>query len=86
MMEIDTWIAGYKVRAFPWIDGENIYVNVAHYNSDKSLSVPPMWEKTVYVKDSERARYVLSEFLHSLVCYIAELKIPAGGYAKIWFK
>lgn len=26
--EIDAWINGCKVRAFLWIDGETLYVNV----------------------------------------------------------
>lgn len=84
-MEIDEWVEGYKVQAFPWIDGENIYMSVSCYRPGQSLSQPPAWEKTVYIKDTERSRYLLKNFLHSVVNCIAGLKIPDGGHAKITF-
>lgn len=31
MVNIDTWEAGCKIRAFDWIDGEHIYLNMAYY-------------------------------------------------------
>ena len=32
MIEIDAWVAGgYKVRAFDWVDGKNIYLNICYY-------------------------------------------------------
>lgn len=84
-MEIDDWVDGYKVRSFPWIDGENIYMSVSYYAPGQAISKPPVWEKTVYIKDNETARILIKDFLHSVVNCIAELKIPDGGHAKITF-
>lgn len=58
-MEIDSWIGGCKVRIFPWIDGETIYCNVQYYRPGQSLSQPPVWDKTVYVKDNDAGRRVV---------------------------
>ena len=42
MIEIDAWVAGgYKVRAFDWVDGKNIYLNICYYCPGSSLSKPP---------------------------------------------
>ena len=46
MVNIDTWIAGgYKVRAFDWIDGKSIYLNVQYFLSGSSLERPPAKKK-----------------------------------------
>ena len=84
-MEIDKWVSGYKVRSFPWIDGERIYMLVSYYKPGQSLSQPPAWEKTAYIKDSERSRFAIKNYLHSIVNFIAGLKIPNGGHAEISF-
>lgn len=36
-MEIDKWVGSYRVRAFPWIDAENIYFNVRYYAPGQRL-------------------------------------------------
>lgn len=72
-MEIDKWIAGYKVRSFPWIDQENIYFNVQYYAPGQSMHRPPVWDRTVYIKDNDTGRRVIHEFTDSLVHYIAEM-------------
>jgi hypothetical protein len=43
-MNIDRWINGYKVRIMDWIDGKNIYCNVAYYRSGARID-NPAWEK-----------------------------------------
>jgi hypothetical protein len=84
-MEIDEWVGGYKVRAFPWIDGKNIYLSVRYYGPGQSLSQPPAWEKVAYITDNEGGRRAIRSFLHSVVTYIAGLKIPENGHAEITF-
>lgn len=82
-MEIDDWIDGYKVRAFPWIDGKNIYFSVSCYTPGQALSQGPAWEKVAYITYDETARRAMREWLHTLVRAIAGLKIPEGGHAEV---
>lgn len=89
-MEIDSWIGGCKVRIFPWIDGETIYCNVQYYRPGQSLSQPPVWDKTVYVKDNDAGRRVVYGFTDSLARYISticygELGIKEGNKILIDF-
>ncbi len=84
-MKIDKWVGGYKVRAFPWVDGSNIYFSVSYYAPGQSLSKPPIWEKVAYITDNEAGRRAVYEFTHSVANYIAGLKIPQGGHATLTF-
>lgn len=77
-MEIDTWIAGYKVRSFPWIDGKTIYVNVQYFAPGQSIDRPPVFDKSVYVTDNDNGKRLVSDFLDSLVNHIARMEIPHG--------
>ncbi len=77
-MEIDRWVSGYKVRSFPWIDGERIYFNVQYYLPGQSIEKPPAWDKTVYIKDDEEGQRLLNEFLHTLVEHVASMQITEG--------
>lgn len=79
MVEIDEWICGYKVRSFPWVDGENIYFNVQYYASGQSIRQPPVWDKTVYITDDEAGRRIVNEFIGTLVEYVARMQIPEGA-------
>ena len=74
-MKIDTWIAGCKVRSFPWVDGKNIYFHVEYYKPGQSLSKPSAWERTVYIVDNAAGRRVVREFTHSLVQYISMMPV-----------
>jgi len=78
-MEIDKWIAGYKVRSFPWIDGKLIYFNVQYFRSGQSIEQPPVWDKTVYITDNEAGQRIVNELTHSLVEHVAQMQI-ADGY------
>ena len=65
MINIATWVEGYKVRAFDWIDGENIYINIAYYKPGSNICQPPSVEKSFLIlKDGEQ---IVREFLHSVV-------------------
>ena len=74
-MEIDKWTSGYKVRAFPWIDGKQIYFNVQYYMPGSSLAQPPAWDKTVYVTDDEAGRRLAYEFTDTLANHVAMMNI-----------
>ena len=70
------WVGSFKVRAFPWIDGKRIYVNVQHYEYGQSITKPPIWEKTVYITDDEAGRSLVYDFTHTLVEGITNMQIP----------
>lgn len=70
MIEIDRWAEGYKVRAFDWVDGKNIYLNIAYYCPGASLSAPPAREKTFLIPMEEAPK--LQTYLHSIVIGLME--------------
>ena len=72
-MEIDSWVNGYKVRSFPWIDGKTIYFNVQYYLPGQSLSQPPAWDKTVYIENDVAGRNIVENLTASLVEYVANI-------------
>lgn len=65
MVEIDTWVEGYKVRAVDWVDGKSIYLNIAYYRPGSSLSKPPAVERTFLIPLEEE--HWLRIHLHSIV-------------------
>lgn len=78
MINIDTWIGGYKVRAFNWIDNKRIFFNVLYYGHGRSIERDPVWDKTVYITDNEAGRNIVLNFTHSLVEHIAKMQIKKG--------
>ena len=74
-MNIDGWIAGYKVRSFPWIDGKRIYFNVQYFKPGQSIQQPPAFDKTVYITDNAAGQRLVNEFAHSLTEYVARMQI-----------
>jgi hypothetical protein len=82
-MEFDKWVDGYKVRAFPWIDGKNIYVNVQYYKPGTSISQPPAMDKSALIEDNAAGRRFVYECTSTCTAYIASLPIPLGGMAHI---
>ena len=77
-MEIDTWIGGYKVRSFPWVDGKTIYFNVQYYRPGQSLSQPPALDKTVYITNDAAGRDMVENLTASLTEHVANMTIPVG--------
>ena len=49
MVEIDTWVDGYKIRAFDWVDGKNIYLNITYYRPGSSLSKRPAVDRSFLI-------------------------------------
>lgn len=81
-MELDKWIDTYKVRAFPWIDGKTIYVNVQYFVPGQSIVQPPKWDKSVLISDNDDGRRLVYEFTHSLIQYISRLNLKPVKSAK----
>lgn len=74
-MEIDTWVAGYKVRAFPWIDGKRIYFNVQYFRPGQSLERPPAFDKSVYITANDAGMNLLHNYLDSLTEHVAGMRL-----------
>lgn len=82
-MELNKWCGSCKVHAFPWIDKQNIYVNVQCFQSGKSLHQSPVWDRTVYVKNDEAGRELVFEFTDTLVEAIRFGRIKHGSYIQV---
>jgi len=70
VINIDKWVAGYKVRAFDWVDGENIYLHIEYNRPGASLSKPPAVEKSFLIPREEEVK--VRNFLHSIVIGLME--------------
>jgi hypothetical protein len=77
-INIDTWIRGYKVRAFNWIDGKRIYFNVQYFAPGQSIERDPVFDKTVYITNNEAGQNIIFNFIDSLVEHIVYMKITKG--------
>ena len=77
-VNIDKWIAGYKVRGFNWIDGKRIYFNVQYYSPGQSIERPPVWDKTIFITDNNNGQKLVNDFTHSLVEHVAMMQIKEG--------
>ncbi len=78
-MNFDGWISGYKVRAFPWINGKHVYFNVQYFAPGQSIERPPVWDKSVLITDDAAGRRLMNNFTHTLVEHIARMQIPANA-------
>lgn len=78
-INIDTWVAGCKVRAIPWVDGEHYYFNVQYYPPGSSLSRSPAFDKTVYITANERGKSVIECCLNTLVEFVSRLHVTDGN-------
>lgn len=77
-MEIDRWCGCYKVRSFPWVDGNLIYFNVQYFAPGQSIAQPPAFDKTIYMTDNAAGRRLVHEFTDSLANYVAQMYIKEG--------
>lgn len=72
-INIERWINGYKIRVMDWIDGKNIYFNVAYYKSGARAN-DPTWEKCVLITANDKAYAALEDKLYTLTNAIASMK------------
>ena len=72
MIDIDAWVAGYKVRGFDWIDGKNIYMNIQYFAPGSSLSKPPAREKSVLIEKTPENEDRIRNYTDSVVRAIME--------------
>lgn len=72
-VEVDGWVRGYKVRVFPWIDGEHIYCNVRYFRPGQSMYKPPVWDRSVLIDDTESGRRFVGDYLDTLVSLVSSM-------------
>ncbi|MEG1525806.1 MAG: hypothetical protein RR475_12435 [Clostridia bacterium] len=82
-MEIDKWVGPYKVRAFPWIEGNLIYFNVQYYSPGQSLDRLPVLDRTVYITNDRAGHRLVFEFTDTLADYVANLQMKVAPENKI---
>ena len=82
-MEINKWIAGYKVQIFPWVDKKSIYVNVQYFKPGSSIERPPAFDKSALFTDDEKGRKFVYECTDSCISYIAGLNLKINEIAHI---
>lgn len=75
-MELDTWAHGCKVRAFPWIGGKHIYMNVQYYKPGSRLS-DPTWDRSLLITDNPEGNYALTNLLDSVVVAVERMELPS---------
>ena len=75
------WINGYFVTITT--NPEHIYVRVRQYKSGASVVQPPVLDKTAIIENSKTNMSFVKAYKGSVAEYIAQLLIPAVGYAVI---
>lgn len=76
--ELDIWIGSYKVRAFPWPDSNDIYVNVQYFAPGQSTAGAPAFDKSVFIKRSLNGERLVFDLTHTLVDFASRLQIKEG--------
>ena len=72
MINIDSWVAGYKVRCFDWVDGKSIYMNCQYFAPGSSLSRPPAREKSVLFERTPENEDRIRNYTDSVVRAVME--------------
>ena len=81
--ELDTWVGPYKVRAFPWPESNDIYVNVQYFAPGHSTARAPAFDKSVFIKRSPNGERLVFDFTHTLFDFVSRLQIKEGSEVHI---
>lgn len=73
-MYFEGFIDGYLVHIEEWYDG-TIYFNVRYFKPGQSMSQPPVFDKSVYITDNDKGRYMVKNFKSSLAQFVARMEI-----------
>lgn len=76
-MYFEGFIDGYLVHTEEWYDGR-IYFNVRYFRPGQSINQPPIFDKSVYITDNDKGRYMVQNFKSSLANYVARMDIKHG--------
>lgn len=71
-MYYEGFIDGYLVHVEEWYDN-TIYFNVRYFNSGQSIHDEPKFDKTVYIKNNDKGRNMVTNYKSTLVNYVARL-------------
>ena len=73
-MYFEGFIDGYLVHTEEWYDG-TIYFNVRYFKPGQSMSQTPILDKSVYITDNDKGRYMVQNFKSSLAQFVARMEI-----------
>ena len=73
-MYFEGFINGYFVHTEKWYDG-TIYFNVRYFRPGQSINQLPIFDKSVYITDNDKGRYMVQNFKSSLAEYVARMDI-----------
>lgn len=73
-MYFEGFVDGYLVHIEEWHDG-TIYFNVRYFKPGQSMSQPPIIDKSVYITDNNKGRYMVQNYKSSLAEYVARMDI-----------
>ena len=73
-MYFEGFIDGYLKKKKKWYDG-TIYFNVRYFRPGQSINQPPIFDKSVYITDNDKGRYMVQNFKSSLAEYVARMDV-----------
>ena len=76
-MYFEGFVEGYLVHVEKWFDG-TIYFNVRYFRPSQSINQPPVFDKSVYITDNAKGRYIVQNFKSTLAQKVANMDIKQG--------
>lgn len=73
-MYFEGFVDGYLVHIEKWYDG-TIYFNVQYFRPGQSINQSPIFDKSIYITDNDKGRYMVQNFKNSLAEYVARMDI-----------
>lgn len=77
-MYFEGFVNGYLVHTEEWYDG-HIYFNVRYFRPGQSMSKPPVFDKTVYITNNEKGRFLVQNYKSTLANHIARIDVKPGN-------
>lgn len=73
-MYFEGFVDGYFVHTEKWCDG-TIYFNVRYFRPGQSINQPPVFDKSVYITDNDKGRFIVKNYKSTLANYVARMDI-----------
>lgn len=77
-MYFEGFINGYLVHTEKWYDG-TIYFNVRYFSPGQSINQPPVFDKSVYITNNDKGRFLVQNYKSTLANYVARMDIKPGN-------
>ena len=76
-MYFEGFVDGYLVHIEEWYDGK-IYFNVRYFKSGQSMSQPPIFDKSIYITNNDKGRFIVENYKSTLANYVARMDTKPG--------